>query len=46
MTTAKDVGSIMLLVLLSPLALIGLLVGALFCDTGLHHRSHRDVRAA
>jgi hypothetical protein len=30
MTTAKDVGSIILLVLLSPLALIVLLVGALF----------------
>ena len=30
MTTAKDVGSIILLVLLSPLALIALLVGALF----------------
>jgi hypothetical protein len=30
MTTAKDVGSIILLVLLSPLALIALLLGALF----------------
>ena len=30
MTTAKDVGSIILLVLLSPLALIALLVGAVF----------------
>ena len=30
MTTAKDVGSIILLVLLSPVALIALLVGALF----------------
>ena len=30
MTTAKDVGSIILLVLLSPVALIVLLVGALF----------------
>ena len=30
MNTAKDVGSIILLVLLSPLALIALLVGALF----------------
>ena len=30
MTTAKDVGSIILLILLSPLALIALLLGALF----------------
>jgi hypothetical protein len=30
MTTAKDVGSIILLVLFSPLALIALLLGALF----------------
>ena len=30
MTTAKDVGSIILLVLLSPLALIALLLGSLF----------------
>jgi autotransporter translocation and assembly factor TamB len=30
MTTAKDAGSIILLVLLSPLAIIALLVGALF----------------
>ena len=30
MTTAKDVGSIILLVLLSPLALIALLLGAVF----------------
>jgi hypothetical protein len=32
MTTAKDVGSIILLVLVSPLALIVLLVGALFAS--------------
>ena len=30
MTTAKDIGSIILLVLLSPLAFIGLLLGSLF----------------
>ena len=30
MTTAKDVGSIILLVLLSPLALVALLLGSLF----------------
>ena len=30
MTTVKDIGSIILLVLLSPLALIALLLGSLF----------------
>jgi hypothetical protein len=41
MTTVKDIGSIILLVLLSPLALVALLLGSLFRDTDLHHRSHR-----
>jgi hypothetical protein len=44
MTTARDVGSFILLVLLSPLTLIALLLRALCLHTGLH-RSHRGVRA-